>query len=204
MMPAIGLTFAIKGSTKKDIEIAKRIINSYIGKSYFDSQYGDGEILPIVSFVVDIDFDVLIDLSEDGVASINLKGYSRMGIINYKDEQREKLLEQLILMFSGYRYMEQSVQEIMPIFERGCSFNFVECSSTKQIKVIGTSIFNEIVEQAKGMQLDVFLQVTNAGLVESIDMFKTISNCNLLHDEAFQIVLTESDIANTQLAFFYH
>ncbi|MCR5516948.1 MAG: hypothetical protein K6F17_00030 [Lachnospiraceae bacterium] len=125
MMQPIMFDYILKGATKGELVAIQRILdrnkelcipNEFCenGGKVFSSEYFE---------VPDKGDYFVFDLSKEGI--IRLKCDSRVGIIYYDIPDRDRVLEQLVLMISGYKILDCDYSEIIDILKKGCVFKWV-------------------------------------------------------------------------------
>ncbi len=146
-MWAMGCDFALVGATHEEVEYVQNIIdeNRKINSGdAFAPGSEPGSVIMLDSFDVPADYDIGVDLSENGKASIicmfRSKNFMKQGIISYEEKDRKDLLYQLVIMQIGFKFMDVDFNDIMPIFEKGCTFKYINCQKDDYLSSLGDFI----------------------------------------------------------------
>ena len=195
MLPAIGVNIALKGATDIDLNTVQSILDGYREQSCFDPSNGTGQVVRTDALDMYDRGVIGIDLSMDGVVKFVVD--SREGTVFLSVSDRQALLSQLVLMFSGYKFADVDFDDYMPIFEKGCTFRYAECNSEGFDKSL-SGLFDDALDGVAPNEVDAFIQVTDGDL-EIINNYKIRDN---LHSVLFQLVSTESGTDKCGIALF--
>lgn len=177
MMPAMKVDFRIKGASDVDAELIRKTIERYNGNETCE----------------ETDFEVELDLTQNGTVKVIVD--SKTGIISHDEGDREALIEQLVLLFSGNRTLDADPMDIMPIFERGCRFKYAKCGD----RDFGQHA-KEFFESMNLESTDLVLQMTNVDLMEGSTFMAEIDRASLYI--VWQIVVTDANDGEKTIAIF--
>ena len=199
MMPATGMDFILKGAKEDDIEFVQRIIDGQKGMPYFDPDIGKGDnARAIPSETLDLPDECCIGLDLSANGSIKIKIVSgEEGIIYYDDADRRKLLEQLVLMFSGYLIADVDLADFMPVFEKNCWFWWTEYKEG-ELNAKAEKLLEEATKGLEKEDMVLFLQFTNGSLPE----IAALELGDEFQDILMQIVTTETEEDTGTLVVF--
>ena len=195
MLSAIGVNIALKGATDTDLNTVQSILDGYREQSFFDLSNGYGQVVRTDALDMYDRGVIGIDLSIDGVVKLVVD--SKEGTVFFSVSDRQALLSQLVLMFSGYKIADVDLADYMPIFERGCTFRYSECKSEDYDKSL-SGLFDDTLDGVTPNEVDAFVQITDGDL-ETINNYKIRDD---LHSALFQIVSTESGTDKCKIALF--
>ncbi len=198
MMPAMGINLAFKGATEDDIRIAQDVFDGYQGKPYFDPIRGAGNAFIVDDWTLESKYELGYDLSTDGV--ITIKGGEDEAVIAYDKMDRSNIIQQLVLMFSGYRFADADYADIYPILAKGCRFSWTTCrdgdfyKETKKLLDVGYMAPKDV---------DLFIQITltTNNLVEIVEDMNKI--CEGYNDVVVQLLAPDdNDMDVCKIALF--
>ena len=203
-MYAMGCNFALVGATQKELEYVQNLINENRKANpgdHFAPGSEPGSVIMLDSFDTPADYNIGIDLSEDGKVRIKSTYSQRVGFVSYCESDRRSLLYQLVMMQIGYKFMDVPFNEIMDLFEKECAFKYIDCQKEDYL----SSAKKIITEAIRGRDIDqigLFIQ-----WIDSFDLNYISETDDLINDlgiQSFllQIVSLEDDLTSFQAGIF--
>lgn len=203
MSPANATNYYLKNATKEDLHTVSQIITNY-GRYhlYYDSNKTASVKLIDDGIEVDETALVLEFLGED---LIRVKeGDAIDFLFRYKEGERQLLLEQLVLMTSGYRIVDPDILDMEPVFRQGvCGFRWVKCSEDT-ISLRGEQLTKEICENLDLERVKICLCIGYTEDLLNVGKVLDIIEKNADRDNTCIIVTTDgSEDKKIVLSYFY-
>ncbi len=192
-----GGCFVFKGAEDADIKFIQKILDGYKGKPYSGPEYGDGKVIMTDSPGKPEEYGIEFDLGGDGI--IKIKGDSREGSVLYDAPDRNVLIEQLILMFSGNRFQDSDYADLMPVFEAGCRFRHAECENG-HVREQTEKLLKDVLQEPGSKE--VILQITGGDPAEAALAMAELDIDTKLFKVVPQIIMIEPGKDNFVIAVF--
>ncbi len=196
MMPAMGINIVLNGADVSDKKVVQAVFDSFQDESFFDVTNGSGKVISEDTASEHEGHNIEFDLSNEQSIKIAVEGM--VGVIYYDTPDKHILLEQLVLMFSGYKVMDVDLADIMPVLEKGCKFTWLRCKEEECSKAAMDLVFF-VLKGRDNDTVDAFLQITDASLLAVSQIGLDEFEQNVI----MQLISTETKGGQCTIALFY-
>ena len=179
MMPAMGVNYALKGATEADISLVRAVVEKCSKEHSFDDANGLGTVT-VVDSLETVEYDIGLDISKRGKVEFYVG--NKAGVIEYDEADKDALLRELVLMFSGNVFMDVDMADYMPIFEKGCEFSYIDCQGSelrKGIKNFLDSALNTIKQETKAF-IQITVENSDGSIADIVDVVEGYNNQDLM------------------------
>ena len=206
-MMAVGVNYFIKGGNAKDIQAVKKIIESYVANDLLFEHHKPGEVRTVDSLSNIDERTVGLDLSKKGEIKIVFvdNNDTTESIFLYRDGDRQILLEQIVLMTSGFKTLDSDWLDIKRVLHQGsATFRWIAANEDNYVRN-GEHLLKEILKETSLNKMDLYLQIANLDtpLMLLYKLIEIIEACSAISEVVFQVVGDGDERDNGIISIFY-
>lgn len=179
------------GCNDDDIKAIKDILKSYENGEFRNR--GQGNVYVVQTFDEMTSEGLGFDLRENGKVIVGINGSEETFIVKCKEEDKSRVIEQVLLMFSGSKICDADASDYLPFLTNGCTFYWKRINENDELQdedaflKENMDFFAKTYESSRKNSIKTYYQITGGvSLVDFFELASELENCEWIDESVFQ------------------